>query len=115
MVSSAGIVSGTITFAGSGALVLMDVDTFSGTIAGLSDANETVHLRDINFASMTHSYSSSGTSGTLTVTDGTDTATLALIGQYTAASFHFAADSNGGTYLWDPPADHTPSGLVTSG
>ena len=116
IVSAGGIVSGTITFAGSGALVLYDSDSFSGTIAGLSDANETIHLRDMNFASMTHSYTSTGASaGTLTVTDGADTATLALIGQYTAASFHFAADSNGGTYLWDPPADHTPSGLVTSG
>lgn len=115
IVSSGGIVSGTITFAGSGALILEDSDAFSGTIAGLSDAYETVHLRDMNFATVSHTYSNSGTSGTLSVTDGTDTAILALIGQYTAASFHFAADSNGGTYLWDPPADHTPSGLVTSG
>lgn len=116
IVSSGGIVRGTITFAGSGALVLYDSDSFSGTIAGLSDASETIHLRDMNFASVSHSYANSGTSGTLTVSDGSgDIATLALIGQYTAASFQFAADSNGGTYLWDPPTGHTPSGLVTSG
>jgi len=40
----------------------------------------------------------------LTVSDGTNTANLALLGQYTAASFAMATDGSGGTLIHDPPA-----------
>jgi hypothetical protein len=42
------------------------------------------------------------TGGTLTVSDGTHTASLALLGQYTAADFALSADGHGGTYITDP-------------
>ena len=42
-------------------------------------------------------------SGTLTVTDGTRTAHLALLGQYTVTDFITAADGQGGTLITDPP------------
>jgi hypothetical protein len=42
---------------------------------------------------------------TLTVTDGTHTARLAMLGSYVAASFHLANDGNGGTLVFDPPVD----------
>ena len=45
----------------------------------------------------------SGTSGTLTVSDGTHVATLAMIGIYTALSFHATADAGTGTQITDPP------------
>jgi hypothetical protein len=47
-------------------------------------------------------HNSSG-SGTLTVTDGTRTAHLALLGQYTVTDFLTAADGQGGTLIMDPP------------
>ena len=42
-------------------------------------------------------------SGTLTVTDGTHTANLTLIGQYVTAQFTKATDGHGGTLIGDPP------------
>jgi hypothetical protein len=45
----------------------------------------------------------SGGSGTLTISDGTHVAILALIGTYTAGSFKTADDGHGGTLLTDPP------------
>jgi len=47
---------------------------------------------------------SNNTGGTLTVSDGTNTANLGLFGQYTAASFAMATDGSGGTLIHDPPA-----------
>jgi hypothetical protein len=37
------------------------------------------------------------------VSDGTHTASLTLIGQYTATSFAAASDGHGGTMITDPP------------
>ena len=36
------------------------------------------------------------------MTDGTHTANITLLGQYTAASFTKASDGNGGTTISDP-------------
>ena len=49
-----------------------------------------------------------GTGGTLTVSDGTHSASLALLGQYAAADFATAADTSGGTVvtLADPTQSH---------
>jgi hypothetical protein len=41
--------------------------------------------------------------GTLTVTDGTDTAVIALLGQYVAANFKMGSNGAGGTLVTDPP------------
>jgi hypothetical protein len=46
-------------------------------------------------------------SGTLTVTDGTHTASLTLIGQYVAAQFTSASNGHGGTLIGDPPVATT--------
>ena len=42
-------------------------------------------------------------SGTLTVSDGTNTASLTLLGQYVAGNFTKQSDGNGGTLITDPP------------
>ncbi|MCA5244954.1 hypothetical protein K1S22_26955, partial [Klebsiella pneumoniae] len=42
------------------------------------------------------------TSGMLTVSDGTLTAQLTLLGQYSAAQFTSATDGHGGTLVGDP-------------
>jgi hypothetical protein len=46
--------------------------------------------------------SSANTGGTLTVSDGSHVATLALLGQYTASSFALSFDGHGGTFVTDP-------------
>ncbi len=55
------------------------------------------------FASTTLGYTGNAMSGTLTVTDGTHTARLTMLGSYVAANFHLADDGHGGTLVNDPP------------
>jgi hypothetical protein len=45
----------------------------------------------------------SNTSGTLTVSDGTHTTNLTLLGQYATAQFNLTSDGHGGTLVTDPP------------
>ena len=83
---------------------------FSGTVAGF-DANDALDLADLAFDSNTtlgYAANSSNTGGTLTVSDGTSMANIALLGQYAAASFVMSADGFGGTLIHDlPPATQT--------
>ena len=78
---------------------------FSGAVAGF-DGNDVLDLADLAFGSNTtlgYAANSNNTGGTLTVSDGTHTANIALLGQYTAASFVTSADGFGGTLIHDPP------------
>jgi len=54
-------------------------------------------------------------SGTLTVTDGTHTAKLAMLGQYVLGNFHIANDGHGGTLVSDPPVDSSGHQLTQPG
>jgi hypothetical protein len=93
----------TITFSGGGTLVLDRSTVFSGTIAGFAQP-DLIDLSDIAFGSSTTlGYSGTTSSGTLTVSDGTHTASLKLLGQYTAGNFNLSADGHGGTLVSDPP------------
>jgi hypothetical protein len=89
----------------SGELVLDQATSFSGNISGLG-TTQSIDLADINFAAgVKMSYASSNksnTSGVLTVTDGTNTVHLQMVGTYTLANFKAASDGNGGTLLTDP-------------
>jgi len=96
------VLSSTVTFAGSGTLVLSST-TFRGKITGFDSPAEIIDLRTVNFASATLGYVGNSLSGTLTVTDVTNTARLAVLGSYAAANFHLATDGNGGTLVSDPP------------
>ena len=49
-------------------------------------------------------------SGTLTVTDGTHTANLTLLGQYSTADFSLATDGGTGTLVTDPPSSASTAG-----
>jgi hypothetical protein len=95
---------GPVTFAGStGTLQLDNSSSFSGTVAGIS-GQDTIDFVDINFASAQQpTYSGTNSGGTLTVTDGMDTANIALLDQYMAASFVTSPDGSGGTLVQDPP------------
>jgi hypothetical protein len=108
-------------FSGSGGVLrLDDSQQFSGSISGLdaspgvgADTNY-IDLKDIVYGGSTHfSWSSSGSgSGTLTVTDGTHTAHLELLGNYTMADFNIEADGAGGTYVFDPGPTAQASGTT---
>ena len=81
-----------------GELVLDQAPSFSGKISGLG-TTQSIDLTDINFAAgVKISYSSNNrnnTSGVLTVTDGTNTAHLQMVGTYTLANFKVASDGSG--------------------
>jgi len=91
-----------VTFAGStGKLVLDQPGTFTGTVAGLGAQNG-IDLSQIAFGAATtlaFSENDSHTGGTLTVTDGTHTAAVALLGNYMASTLVTGADGHGGTLV----------------
>jgi hypothetical protein len=95
--------AGDVTFAGStGTLQLDNSSSFTGTVAGMT-GQDTLDLADINFATVQQpTFNGSSSGGTLTVTDGTHTANIALIGNYMASSFVTAADGQGGTSVTNP-------------
>jgi hypothetical protein len=95
-----------------GDLILLDAPQFGAAIHGFGGANtDEIDLRDINPSSplFRHGYTpnSNHTQGVLSVTDGTNTASLTMFGNYTPASFHLSADGFGGTQIFDPPSKHT--------
>ena len=106
--------NGVVAFtASTGTLKLDNSSSFSGTVAGMS-GQDTIDLVDINFASAQQpTYSGTNSGGTLTVTDGTHMANIALLGQY-MASFVKSADEFDGTLIQDaPPATLTQTQTQT--
>jgi autotransporter passenger strand-loop-strand repeat protein len=115
---SAGISGGTLEVAGGGSvnevrfqggsLVLDASANFGGLVAGFGGSDQ-IDLRDVAFLTATTRKSpqthlsfteaASALSGTLTVTDGAHTASIQLLGQYTASEFAAASDGNGGTLI----------------
>ena len=111
---------GAVTFAGpTGALWLDQPSTFTGTVHGLS-GNDVIDLPGVAFGSDTsesylpnqaagttsantleQSAAGNNSGGLLTVSDGTHTDTLSLIGNYTASSFALSSDGHGGTLIAD--------------
>jgi hypothetical protein len=97
-----------VTFApgDTGTLRLDTSSQFNGTVAGLALGNS-LDLADIAYvATNAPAYMPNGgnTGGTLSVTDGTHAANIALLGQYIASSFVTASDGHGGTRVTDPPS-----------
>ena len=102
-VSSSAVIE--FTSAG-GVLELANLSAFSAVISGLSSSSQKIDLAGFAYDSSTESvsWSQSGTSGTLTVSDGGQVANLTLIGTYATSDFTLAGDGHGGTYVFDPPA-----------
>jgi hypothetical protein len=94
--------AGNVAFAAStGTLKLDDSSSFSGTVAGLA-AQDLIDFADMNFATAQQpSYSGNSQGGTLTVTDGSHTANVALLGNYLASTFVASSDGHGGTLITD--------------
>ena len=97
--------SGTISFAGAtGTLIIDHASSFSGTITGQLAIGDVIDLADITGgANVTIAYSGNNSPGTLTVSDGTHTANIALQGNYSLANFTASSDGHGGTAVIDPP------------
>jgi autotransporter passenger strand-loop-strand repeat protein len=123
-VANGGTASGTVSFVSGGTLQL-DATGFTGKLKGFG-ASDRIDLRNIAFGSgTTRSFAAapSGTSGTLTVTDGTHTIHLTLLGSYKTSNFTLSSDNHNGTLVTDPRtvgsapettfADITPAGLHT--
>jgi hypothetical protein len=101
--------SGNMTFAGTGGTFILDNSANpvnAGSISGFV-AGDTIDLRDISAgADASLGYSGTSAGGTLSVSDGANTANLALVGNYMAqmgapSAIHFtaAADGTGGTLI----------------
>jgi hypothetical protein len=91
--------TGTVTFADTtGTLKLDNSASFAGTISGYW-SHDKLDLSDISAATATLAYSANQTGGVLSVTDGTHTGTLALLGQYSATTFILGADTQGGALV----------------
>jgi hypothetical protein len=98
----------------SGSLVLANSQGYTGQISGFATTGKTsMDLKDIAFVSGTTTASYSGTtaSGVLTVTDGTHTANITLIGDYTASTFVVSSDHGGGTNVIDLAAPAEPASI----
>jgi len=76
-------------------LVVDHAAEFTGTIAGL-DSDDALQFGDISAqnASFGYTENAAGTGGTLTVTDGTHTASIGLTGDYSADDFHLGGDGS---------------------
>jgi hypothetical protein len=108
-----------ITFdaSASGTLKLDDADSFTGVISGF-DGNDQLDFSDVDFGAdltLTYAANQEGTGGTLTVSDGTDTAHIDLVGQYSAVGFQTAADSGTGTLVTYMPSEGAGNNVVVGG
>jgi hypothetical protein len=102
-------------------LVLDNSSKFSGEIFGFTGlgtqaTSDQIDLKDVNYDSHTTNFSYDDTQkvSTLTVGDGSHTATLEFNGQYSEGNFQFADDGSPqhGTIVYDPPV--TPSAATTT-
>jgi len=86
-----------------GTLELSQSQSYTAAIRGFSTSGGTaLDLGDIGFVSATEAtFSGTATSGVLTVADGTHTAHITLIGDYTGHHFVASSDSRGGTNIID--------------
>jgi len=98
----------TITFAGGGTFKLDGTGTYGMLVAGFTSSSAVIDLSSLNFATASKSFVEAGNnlSGTLTLTDGTNSASIILMGNYIAgaASFTLSQDAGTGTLVVDPPA-----------
>ena len=91
-----------VTFAGSsGTLQLDQSASFTGTITGFGGQDQ-IDLTDIGYTANTtlgYAANNGNSGGALTVGNGINTANIALLGNYMAASFVTSSDGHGGTLV----------------
>ena len=98
-----GVSTQPVIFTGTtGTLKLGDSLAFTGQVTGLA-GSDALDLADVHYsASTTATFSGDMNGGTLTVSDGANTANIALVGDYLASGWTLASDGNGGTVVVDP-------------
>jgi len=96
------------TFVGdTGTLKLDNSSSFAGTVAGMT-GQDTIDFAYIDPTKMQQpTYSGTASGGNLTVTDGSHTANIALLGDYMASTFVTSSDGHGGTNVVDSSATET--------
>jgi autotransporter passenger strand-loop-strand repeat protein/uncharacterized repeat protein (TIGR03803 family) len=107
-----------VTFGGSsGTLILDQASALTGAIGGFQ-SGDSIDLSFVSFGDGTtlgyQANTSGPAGGTLTITDGTNVATLALLGQYSVSSFALSSDGNGGTFVTDPPPSQAAHGVLAA-
>ena len=85
-----------VSFAGTtGTLKLGDAFAFTGQVSGLAEA-DALDLANVRYgANTTATFLGNADGGTLTVTDGTDTAHIALVGDYLGSGWTLSSDGHG--------------------
>jgi hypothetical protein len=110
-----------VSFTESGGALILDFSQGflpTWTIAGFASPQgitEFIDLKDIVSGAstkLTFNEAGNNTSGTLTVTDGTHTANLTLLGLYSQSNFTLSSDGAGGTKVTDPAV--TASATITA-
>ena len=98
-----GASSQAVTFEGAtGTLKLDDAPAFTGHISGLTGA-DAIDLAAVGYGANTRAtFSGNADGGTLTVTNGTQTANIALLGNYLTSGWTLSGDGHGGTVVVDP-------------
>ena len=93
----------TVTFTGTtGTLTIDHALAFTGQISGLA-GSDALDLADVSYGgATTATFLGDTTGGTLTITDGTHTADIALQGDYLSSTWTLSSDGNGGTTVIDP-------------
>lgn len=95
--------SQTIRFtSGAGLLQLDQSAAFGAHVSGFT-GNDQIDFTDIGFVSASEAiFAGDATGGILTVSDGTHTAKVALVGDYLASTFVASSDGLGGVMVVDP-------------
>src|SRR5262249_12118290 len=90
-----------------GTLQLLNFSAFTGSVAGMT-GQDTIDFADIDPTKVQRpTYSGTASGGILTVTDGSHTANIALVGNYIASTFVTSSDGHGGANVVDPSATET--------
>jgi hypothetical protein len=105
--------SGQVVFtATTGILELLKSSGFAGTVAGMT-ADDIIDFDMIDPTKVqVPTYSGDGSGGTLTVTDGSHTASIALLGNYLSSTFVASSDGHGGTKVVDPALPAASSNVL---
>ena len=97
-----------VTFAATtGTLKLDDATAYTGQVSGLT-GSDALDFADVSYGpDTTATFLGNASGGTLTVTNGTETAHVALVGDYLTSGWTLFSDGHGGTLVVDPPLNTT--------
>ena len=105
----------TFTAGATGTLKLDQAESFTGSVSGFG-AGDALDLTDIaSGANLTVGYAANadGTGGTLSISDGAHSASIALLGQFAASGFQVGSDAGSGTMVTYMPPDQGIESLIT--